>query len=135
MQRIIHGTDAFQMLPKRKPAYAGAQLSLDLSSAFDLLAWSLLQRSLEAAEVFPDLRDIIMSWHLEITYHLEHMRQATSIVSSRGLRQGCQLALLLWALATGHLYRLLEQESHPWPVRDWLRQSTTSYADDFHLQP
>ena len=38
--------DRQEHLPKPEPHFAGLQLSLDLSSAFDLVNWQLLDRSL-----------------------------------------------------------------------------------------
>ena len=48
--------------------------------------------------------------------------------ASQGVRQGCLLAPLLWSLCTGYLLVSLQQVVSP----EWVAQSITGYADDFH---
>ncbi|CAE7732421.1 unnamed protein product [Symbiodinium sp. CCMP2592] len=112
----------------------GAQLSLDLSSAFDLMDWRLLDKALLASEVPAELRHQIMSWHSEISYVLTHLGHTAKVEAQRGLRQGCKLAPLLWTLALAQIYRELLAEGDPLLTAPWLEQSSTIYADDIHLK-
>ena len=48
--------DRHAQQPKRNPHFAGVQLSLDLSSAFDLLDWRLLDKALQSAHTPLELK-------------------------------------------------------------------------------
>ncbi|CAE7535527.1 Pol, partial [Symbiodinium sp. CCMP2592] len=126
--------DRHAQQPKPCPHFAGAQLSLDLSSAFDLMDWRLLDKALLASEVPAELRHQIMSWHSEISYVLTHLGHTAKVEAQRGLRQGCKLAPLLWTLALAQIYRELLAEGDPLLTAPWLEQSSTIYADDIHLK-
>ncbi|OLP79245.1 hypothetical protein AK812_SmicGene40479 [Symbiodinium microadriaticum] len=60
-------------LPQAEPNFVGIQLSLDMSSAFDLVDWRLLARSLSEAGVPQELSDQVMSWYHCITYSINHL--------------------------------------------------------------
>eukprot|EP00439_Symbiodinium_sp_Y106_P056973 s2801_g8.t1 len=126
--------DRHAQMPKQNPHFAGIQLSLDLSSAFDLLDWRLLDRALLAAQVPLTLRNQIMSWHHEIHYVLTHLGQTAQVCARKGLRQGCKLAPLLWTMALEQIYRELVAEGDALLTVAWLQGSLTIYADDIHLQ-
>ncbi|CAE7475477.1 Pol [Symbiodinium sp. CCMP2592] len=124
--------DRHAQQPKPCPHFAGAQLSLDLSSAFDLMDWRLLDKALLASAVPAELRHQIMSWHSEISYVLTHLGHTAKVEAQRGLRQGCKLAPLLWTLALAQIYRELLAEEDSLLTAPWLEQSSTIYADDIH---
>ena len=50
------------------------------------------------------------------------------ISASRGIKQGCLVAPLVWALVTGRFLYLLALATDPL----WVAQDVTAYADDFH---
>ena len=126
--------DRHAQMPKQNPHFAGIQLSLDLSSAFDLLDWRLLDRALLAAQVPLTLRNQIMSWHHEIHYVLNHLGQTAQVCARKGLRQGCKLAPLLWTMALEQIFRELVATGDALLTVAWLQGSLTIYADDIHLQ-
>ncbi|CAE7215921.1 unnamed protein product [Symbiodinium sp. CCMP2592] len=126
-ERFLADQAQFAYLP-------GAQLSLDLSSAFDLMDWRLLDKALLASEVPAELRHQIMSWHSEISYVLTHLGHTAKVEAQRGLRQGCKLAPLLWTLALAQIYREILAEGDPLLTAPWLEQCSTIYADDIHLK-
>ena len=115
-------------LTRPKQQAGGLQVSLDLSAAFDSLEWQHIATALADADVPSDLYGQILEWHRGITYHLHIQGQSLEIAASRGLRQGCLIAPLVWALVTGRFLYLLALETDP----IWLAQDVTAYADDFH---
>ena len=70
----------------------------------------------------------ILEWHRGIKYHLQVQGQSLEILASRGLRQGCLVAPLVWALIRGRFLYLLALATDPL----WVAQDVTAYADDFH---
>ena len=115
-------------LTRPKQQAGGLQVSLDLSAAFDSLEWQHIATALADADVPSDLYGQILEWHRGITYHLHIRGLSLEIAASRGLRQGCLIAPLVWALVTGRFLYLLALETDP----IWLAQDVTAYADDFH---
>ncbi|CAE7227379.1 Pol, partial [Symbiodinium sp. CCMP2456] len=122
--------DAYENKPRQQRAFAGCQLSLDLTSAFDVADWGLIQAALEDADIPHDLRAWALSWYDGITYHIQHLGQQAKAEASRGLRQGCKLAPLIWALLTAFMHKQLALSLDA----QWLAQGTTTFADDFLLQ-
>ena len=120
--------DAYENKPKPQSHYGGLQVSLDLTSAFDILSWELLSRSMAEAQLPNDLRDWVSSWYSEVRYFVCHLGWEKCIQASQGVRQGCMLAPLLWGLCTGYLLASLQGVVDP----DWVLNSVTCYADDFH---
>ena len=105
-------------------AYSGGfVLSLDLTSAFDLVPRDAIQASLREAGLQPEDVALIMHWLCESTYHLEHGHIRFSLATDRGVRQGCVLSPLLWTCFTCYVLRRMPAEV---PVQD-----QQVYADDF----
>ena len=106
----------------------GVQLSLDLSSAFDVLEWVYVAEALDDACVPSKLKDHLLEWYRNVQYDFTIQDHTETVAASRGLKQGCLVAPLIWSLVTGRLlYRLAL-------VTDvqWVSQQVTAYADDFH---
>ena len=74
-----------------------------------------------------------MSWYHCITYSISHLGKQARITAQQGLRQGCQLAPLLWAMAVGCIVRAVAHSSASIPPT-WLQDNMTTYADDIHLK-
>ena len=115
-------------LPRPLHQVGGLQLSLDLSAAFDTLEWCHIADALRDADIPMELQAHIMEWHRNIKYHLEIQGQHIEIAASRGIKQGCLVAPLVWSLVTGGFLYLLALETDPL----WVAQDVTAYADDFH---
>ena len=112
---------------KKQPT-AGLQFSLDLSQAFDRMERHFLVESMQDAAIPPDLQSIILQWMETVQYVIPHQGLACEVNASRGLRQGCKISPLLWALYTGlFMNKLLPKTSVHWVV-----EQLTAYADDFH---
>ena len=58
---------------------------------------------------------------------------ASTFRTSALLRQGCQLAPLLWAMASGCIVKEISHSPDPIPSA-WLQDNMTTYADDIHLK-
>ena len=104
-------------------------LSLDMEQAFDRLPRSLVIRALQAASVPAHLIHLVDVWHRHAYYHIAHGGLSAKVQSQQGVRQGCLLAPLLFACATGLLVRDMPEASGP----AWT-EILTLYADDFLAQ-
>ena len=114
---------------KTRSKYAGgAQLTLDMTTAFDRLPRRALKEALEWAEVESNLVSMILEVHGACRYRIEHEDIVSYVDMQNGVRQGCTLAPLLWALFSVYLLSRIEATlNDPWP-----RHSMTLYADDTH---
>ena len=112
---------------KRQPR-AGLQISLDLSQAFDRMERTFLDASMQDAEVPGDLQAIVMQWMESVKYHIPYQGLTCEINSTRGVRQGCKISPLLWAMFTGLFMRRLASLIDI----SWVIEKLTAYADDFH---
>ena len=86
----------------RSPAQCrgGAQLSIDLSQAFDMLPRDVFRDALLHCGVDEGLVNIILHLHGQWKYHIQHGKFATCVSMKRGVRQGCTLAPALFAAFT-----------------------------------
>ena len=82
--------------------YGGAMLSLDLSRAFDEVPRDALHAALEHANVSPELRDLVITLHMQCVYKVSQKGQTGVFPMRRGVRQGCALSPLLFTLFTSH---------------------------------
>ena len=81
----------------------GALLSIDLSRAFDMVPRWALSASLHRASVPADLHDLILDIHQDCQYRIKVGEQEQQFPMQRGIRQGCSLSPLLFAIFTGWL--------------------------------
>ena len=105
----------------------GCQLSLDISCAYDHVRRPDLEAALHDAKVPSHLIQAILLIHEQARLKLSHCGQERQVVLRRGLRQGCGLAPILWALYSGWCLSRM----HDLAVLDITRSNTT-YADDMH---
>ena len=76
--------------------YGGCHLSLDFTSAYDLVQWPFLTMSLEDAAVPEPLIQAILLVHHSAQLLLKHCEMEQKVTLKRGLRQGCSLSPTLW---------------------------------------
>ncbi|CAE6930547.1 unnamed protein product, partial [Symbiodinium sp. CCMP2456] len=107
--------------------YGGCHLSLDISCAYDHVPWSSLQTALRAAAVPENLIQAVLLVHHTAGLHIKHCGMEKVVSLKRGLRQGCGLSPLLWAIYCGWLLQGMHQPE----VLD-VSRANTSYADDMH---
>ena len=113
---------------RRQPYVGGAQLTLDMSTAFDRLPRRYMQEALEWAQVDASLASLILDTHCSCRYHIRHEGFESTVEMENGVRQGCTLAPLIWALYSVFLIHQLELRLHS----TWPREALTLYADDTH---
>ena len=107
----------------------GIQASFDVTQAFDRLGWTLVQEALIDAQVPVELRGQLLDFYRHLGYHLRFGDEHAVVRASRGVKQGCKLAPLLWSLTTGLLMRRLARRTS----QAWLLRVLTALADDLHL--
>ena len=106
----------------------GVQVCLDLSRAFDQADRSKLFQALRKLGAGDDLCTLLQCWHHGTRYILNSGGFESACLTCKGVRQGCTAAPALWSALIGDLLeRLIDATS--W---DWVLQSLTVYADDFH---
>ena len=103
----------------------GLTLSFDLSRAFDTLPHDVLFASLLEASVPSDLARFTVAFHRQIKFCLDE--HGIETLARRGIRQGCPLAPMLWAIATGSIIRRLQVCNG----QQWVEDTLSVYADDF----
>ena len=104
-------------------------VSLDLSHAFDTVDRDLLFSRLHSLNLPLDLVHVLREWHRDSRYTLQFADATYEINTSRGVRQGCTIAPLLWLL---HLHGIIEELRCLYPAIPWL-DLLTAYADDLIL--
>ena len=107
--------------------YGDCHLSLDVSCACDHVPWPELRLALEAARVDNNLIEAILLVHRTAKLHVSHCGMSQGVSLKRGLRQGCGLSPLLWAVFCGWIL----QNMHD-PQLLNVPEVNTSYADDLH---
>ena len=102
----------------------GAILSLDLKQAFDRVNRQALVQALRRLQAPEDLVAAVIALHDTSAYHIHDNFSETKVTTTRGIRQGCKLAPLLWvAISTAILHELGPALSGP-------HKQATTFADD-----
>ncbi|CAE7624913.1 unnamed protein product [Symbiodinium sp. CCMP2592] len=116
----------------RSPCVGGAQLSIDLSKAFDLLPRQVLHEILQSTDLQPEERQILLDWHQLGKYRIKSRGSASEayVDIKCGVRQGCVLSPTLWGLFTRVIQQHLDQELGV----QWTAQKGTFFADDMHFK-
>ena len=102
----------------------GAILSLDLKQAFDRVNRQALVQALRRLQAPEELVAAVIALHDTSAYHIHDNFSETKVTTTRGIRQGCKLAPLLWvAISTAILHDLGPALSGP-------HKQATTFADD-----
>ena len=117
-----------QKMPKGQ-SRGGAQLSIDLSRAFDLLPRDVMQKALLHCGASSNLTDLILFLRCKSGYRISCGKQTACVEMKRGVRQGCTLAPVLFSAFTAHYLHLLEARAS----KQWVSSNATLFADDSHL--
>ena len=106
----------------------GISISLDVKKAFDSLSHAFLEEAMreacfDAAEI-----SIILHLHTHACLQASSGDSTASVYLGTGVRQGCSLSPILWALATGRVYRLYRESLMAQSLPEGL---INMFADDF----
>ena len=96
---------------------------------FDAVPRPVIAEALAKVQLSPQLQSLLLAWHIDTAYHLDVNQTARSVPVTRGVRQGCSSAPLLW---TTVMVLLLDSLQHTVPLQ-WIQNNITIYADDIHV--
>ena len=111
----------------RVPLVGGLMVSVDLRKAFDSVSHQEIYHSLLEADVDEAIAVAPVQMHVQSTCTIQHGGTTRTVPMSRGLRQGCPIAPILFAAWTGRLMRRLRALA---TGQAWQRY--TMFADDLH---
>ena len=96
-----------------KQLIGGVQITLDLAAAFDTMPRHRLLEGMQRMALPQSLVQIVMNWHHNANYHINHDGTDRVIRATQGVRQGFAAAPLLW-LIFSHLVseKLAEKIGH-----------------------
>ena len=110
------------------PATGGAQLSIDMSTAFDRVPRLALRKALVWIGASREMVDVIEKLHDQCDYHIRHSGFSGTVGMRRGVRQGCTLAPVLFAIFSCYLADQIGTRTN----YRWMQEHLTLYADDTH---
>ena len=76
----------------------GIQITLDLTGAFDAVPRHRLLEGMHRMQLPSFFIQIVMCWHQNAHYHINHDGTDRVIHATQGVRQGCAVAPLLWLI-------------------------------------
>ena len=114
---------------KESTCFGGLMISLDLSRAFDDVPRQSLAQALTNAGILDSLQHAILSMHEDCQYEVKHEAHTASFPMLKGVRQGCSLAPLLFAIYSCWIYDKIEIRT----PAGWAETLLTLFADDSHL--
>ncbi|CAE7226209.1 unnamed protein product, partial [Symbiodinium natans] len=76
----------------------GLQVTLDLAGAFDAMPRHRLLEGMEHMNLPLSFIQIVMCWHHQARYHINHDGTDRVVHATQGVRQGCAVAPLLWLI-------------------------------------
>ena len=113
---------------KQQHVIGGIQLAIDLSTAFDMVPRDKLLQALIRAGSSDILANAVLDLHQVCRYSIQHRGRVRHICMRRGVRQGCTLAPLLWAVYSAYITHHIAEEL----TMSWVSEHLTLHADDTH---
>ena len=107
----------------------GLMCSLDLSKAFDMIDHEVLHKSLLATNMPRNLASLLVEMHARTVLTIQHGGKTECVAMSRGLRQGCPLAPMLYSAWVCHFCQELDNLIDP----QFTSTHVSIFADDKHL--
>ena len=83
---------------KPAPCVGGILLSIDVSKAFDCVDRHVLKSAMERVQVPEQLIAAVIALHDTAKYHVNMSGFDSTLLTGRGIKQGCRLAPTLWAI-------------------------------------
>ena len=112
----------------RSELIGGLMCSLDLAKAFDSVGYQEMYLALRETQMPEPLARLILAIHADTTLHIKHCGSSGISSMSRGLRQGCPVAPMIYAAWTARFSRLLNDQLH----QLWTAKHLSIFADDKH---
>ena len=106
----------------------GLMANIDLSKAFDSLPYEELYLSLQGAGVDEPLCRLILHLHARTSCVILHGSCCETVPMSRGLRQGCPIAPLIFAAWSIRICKLIDG----FLGQGWSLRHLTLFSDDTH---
>ena len=106
--------------------HGGLMVSLDMSKAFDSMPHQELYMALLESNVEESLAQIIMQVRIQTVCFVRHAGAEGTCGMSRGLRQGCPIAPIMYAAWSGRLCRKLRRRLGD----SWCSAHLSMFADD-----
>ena len=104
----------------------GLVVSLDLAKGFDSVPHIEIQRSLEELQIDDRLIAVVMRVHTQTQCRIRQAGREAATEMTRGLRQGCPLAPILYAAWTSRLCRVMDAKLG----EGWCGSHSSIFADD-----
>ena len=112
-----------------KQLIGGIQVTLDLAAAFDTMPRHRLFEGMQRMALPQSLVQIVMNWHHNANYHINHDGADRVIRATQGVRQGCAVAPLLWLIFSHLVSEKLAEKIGYQATVDLLN----IFADDYRL--
>ena len=112
---------------KPSPLFGALMVTLDLTQAFDRMPRHCLYSGLCRLGVHTDIVHLLMAWHSNIHYRIHHNQDSRSFKATRGIRQGCSVAPLLWLVFSHEVSCALAEKVG----MDTIARDLTIFADDY----
>lgn len=101
---------------------------MDIQRAFDQLPRQQLFEHLDSLHDVPALTTLLAQWHTGTSYCVEQAGESVLVETTKGVRQGCRAAPLLWNCFLDRFFRQLASKVSI----DWVQKTLTAFADDIH---
>ena len=92
---------------QRQELVGGLAVALDIAKAFDTVPHVEINLALQAAQVPPELRQLVLLWITGAQYHVRGAGGDIAVDVGRGVRQGCVLSPLLYILVVARIHSVL----------------------------
>ena len=106
----------------------GIMANLDLAKAFDTLPYKEIYLSLQEACIDEPLCRLIIHLHASTRCAILHGDHCATVPMSRGLRQGCPIAPIIFAAWSVRVCRLIDAKLG----KGWSLKHLTLFSDDTH---
>ena len=106
----------------------GLMANLDLAKAFDTLTYPEMYRSLQEARIDEPLCRLIIHLHASTQCAILHGDHCATVPMSRGLRQGCPIAPIIFAAWSVRVCRIIDSQLGS----GWSMRHLTLFSDDTH---
>ena len=94
---------------QRQELVGALAVALDIAKAFDSVSHTEINLALQATQVPPELRQLVLLWITGAQYHVQGANGTLEVDVGRGVRQGCVLSPLLYILVVARIHSVLRE--------------------------